>query len=166
MTPTHTSSVEVPSRIPHRSYDDRVYGAGQNVISSKTPDKSAERPRRAKRYLGLDPDFDEAAQDGEHVADDEQDVPAVDELQPVSQAHAAGEFAFEELHVLLGEETGNDRWQACDLKILKRVCLPLLEMRIITQTVWMHDTCLQSASTLSLLLFLYLFGESAVFLHF
>lgn len=52
-------------------------------------------------YLGLDPNFDEAAYNGEHVADDEQDIPAVDELHPVSPAHTAAKFVFEKLHVLL-----------------------------------------------------------------
>jgi len=52
-------------------------------------------------YLGLDPNFDEAADDGEHVADDEQDVPAVDELHSVAPAHAAAEAALKETHVLL-----------------------------------------------------------------
>ncbi len=55
-------------------------------------------------YLGLDPNFDEAADDGEQVADNEQDVPAVDELHSVSPAHTASQLVFEKLNVLLVRE--------------------------------------------------------------
>lgn len=66
-------------------------------------------------YLGLYPNFDEAADDGERVTDDEQNIPAVDELHPVSPAHAAAQFVFEKLHVLLGKEMGDDqRGFKCD----------------------------------------------------
>lgn len=54
-------------------------------------------------YLRLNPNFDEAADDGEHVADDEQDIPAVDELHPVAPAHGAAKLVFEKLHILLLE---------------------------------------------------------------
>lgn len=60
-------------------------------------------------YLGLDPNLDEAADDGEHVADDEQNIPAVDELHSVSPAHTAPEFVFEKLHVLLVREVEEDQ---------------------------------------------------------
>lgn len=59
-------------------------------------------------YLGLDADFDEAADDGEGVADNKQNVPAVDELYSVSPAHAAAKSVFEELHVLLGGDIISD----------------------------------------------------------
>lgn len=55
-------------------------------------------------YLWFNPDFDEASDDGEGVADDEQKIPAVDELQSVSPAHAAAERVFKILHVLLIQE--------------------------------------------------------------
>lgn len=103
MTPTHTSRVEVPSRIPHMSYDDKF--CITTVTSLFTLQERTRQPETitlcASRYLGLDPNFDEAAYNGEHVADDEQEIPAVDELHPVSPAHTAAKFVFEKLHVLL-----------------------------------------------------------------
>lgn len=56
-------------------------------------------------YLWLNPNFNEAANDGEHVANDEQNIPAIDELHSVSPGYTAAKFAFEKLHILLfGEE--------------------------------------------------------------
>lgn len=52
-------------------------------------------------HLRFNPNFDEAPDDGEGVADNEQNVPAIDELQSVAPAHAAAEHVFEVLHVLL-----------------------------------------------------------------
>lgn len=60
-------------------------------------------------YLRLDPNFDEAADDGEHVADDEQNIPAIDELHSVSPAHTAAKFVFEKLHVLLVRDMEDDQ---------------------------------------------------------
>lgn len=56
-------------------------------------------------YLWLNPNFNEAADDGEHVANDEQNIPAIDELHSVSPGYTAAKFVFEKLHILLfGEE--------------------------------------------------------------
>lgn len=55
-------------------------------------------------YLGLNPNLDEATDDGEGVADDEQNIPAVDELHSVSPAHTAAKLVVEKLHVLLVRE--------------------------------------------------------------
>lgn len=52
-------------------------------------------------HLGLDAHFDDAAGDGEDVADDEEDVPPVDELHPVRPAHLSIQGLPEELHELL-----------------------------------------------------------------
>lgn len=54
--------------------------------------------------LGLNANLDEAANNGEHIANDEQEVPAVDELHPVSPAHTAPQPLSEELHTLLQTE--------------------------------------------------------------
>lgn len=113
MTPTHTSRVEVPSKIPHTSYDDKSY-ITRKFISLLTGNGEfyGHQGDHTLCYLGLNPDFDEAADDGEHVAHDEQNIPAVDELHPVSPAHTATQFVFEVLHVLLGKETGDNRLNA------------------------------------------------------
>lgn len=60
----------------------------------------------AHLYLGLDPNLDEATEDGEGVADDEQNIPAVNELHSVSPAHTAAKFVFEKLHILLVKRGG------------------------------------------------------------
>lgn len=129
MTPTHTSRVDVPSKIPQTSYDDRFcitrktslliityWKLGILHLSRWIKKRSffysvhkAAHPLTSC-YLGLYPNFDEAADDGERVTDDEQNIPAVDELHPVSPAHAAAQFVFEKLHVLLGKEMGDDQW--------------------------------------------------------
>lgn len=57
-------------------------------------------------YLGLDPNLDEATEDGEGVADDEQNIPAVNELQSISPAHTAAKLVFEKLHILLVKKGG------------------------------------------------------------
>lgn len=117
MTPTHTSRVEVPSRMPHTSYDDKFYMIDKKNIYYINSQKlcgltiyglllqnSASlllMQGFAPHYLGLDSNLNEAADDGEHVADDEQDVPTVDELHPVSPAHTPAKPVFEELHILL-----------------------------------------------------------------
>lgn len=63
----------------------------------------------SRRYLGLYPNLDEAADDGEQVADDQQDVPAVNELHPVRPADTAAKFVTEKLHIFLIEECGNNQ---------------------------------------------------------
>lgn len=52
-------------------------------------------------HLGFNANFDDAAHDGEDVADDQKDVPAIDELQAVRQAHFTTQDVPEVLHVLL-----------------------------------------------------------------
>lgn len=51
--------------------------------------------------LRFNANFDEAASYGEYVADDEEDVPAIDKLQPVGPGHFTVQVLFEEVHVLL-----------------------------------------------------------------
>ena len=56
-------------------------------------------------YLGLDADLHDGSQHGEDVADDQQDVPTIEELHAVRQAHALVVAALEELTEFLhGEE--------------------------------------------------------------
>lgn len=64
------------------------------------------RPAPGDTDLSVDADLHEAAGDGEQVADDEEDVPAVDELHPVGPAHAAAEVDFEEEDELLRRARG------------------------------------------------------------
>lgn len=52
-------------------------------------------------YLGFNSNLDEAADDGKHVADNEQNIPAVDKLQSVSPAYAAAKSGLEKLRVFL-----------------------------------------------------------------
>lgn len=52
-------------------------------------------------HLWLNADFDDTANDGENVADDEEDIPAVNELQPVTPAHFAVQSLLKEVHKLL-----------------------------------------------------------------
>lgn len=51
--------------------------------------------------LRLDADFDDAAGDGEDVADDEEDEPAVNELQAVGPGHRAVQVLLKVAHILL-----------------------------------------------------------------
>lgn len=51
--------------------------------------------------LRFNADFDETPSNGEDIADDKEDVPAVDELQPVCPAHFTIQSFLEELHKLL-----------------------------------------------------------------
>lgn len=60
-----------------------------------------------RTHLVLNADFDEAASDGEDVADDEEDIPAVDELHAVGPAHFTAQGLPEEVHILLT----NTQWQ-------------------------------------------------------
>lgn len=57
--------------------------------------------RRLQTHLGFDANFDDAARDCEDVADDQEDVPAIDELQAVGPAHFTAQDVPEVLHVLL-----------------------------------------------------------------
>ncbi len=118
MTPTHTNRVDVPSRIPHMSYDEKfcITTVTSLITRNWEPCSEAEKTvytsagtDHSPYYLGLYPDFDEAADDGEHVADDEQNIPAVDELHSVSPAHTAAQFVFEKLHILLIMEMEDDQ---------------------------------------------------------
>lgn len=52
-------------------------------------------------HLGLNANFDDAARDREDVTDDQEDVPAIDELQAVGPAHFTTQDVLEVLHVLL-----------------------------------------------------------------
>lgn len=52
-------------------------------------------------HLGFNANFDDAAHDGEDVADDQKNVPAIDELQAVGPAHFTAQYVSEVLHVLL-----------------------------------------------------------------
>lgn len=56
---------------------------------------------RMQTHLGFNANFDDAAHDGEDVADDEKNVPAIDELQAVGPAHFTAQYVPEVLHVLL-----------------------------------------------------------------
>lgn len=71
-------------------------------------------------YLGLDADLHDGSQDGEDVADHQEDVPAVEELHAVRQAHALVVTAPEEPTELLRGEKKNPQ------KNPKRVPLPTL----------------------------------------
>lgn len=51
--------------------------------------------------LCLDADFDETASDSKDVTDDEEDIPAVNKLKPVSPAHFTIQRCLKELHKLL-----------------------------------------------------------------
>lgn len=57
--------------------------------------------RRRQTHLGFNANFDDAARDCEDVADDQKDVPAIDELQAVGPAHLTAQDVPEVLHVLL-----------------------------------------------------------------
>lgn len=52
-------------------------------------------------YLRLDADLYEGSDDGEEIADDEQDVPAVNELHPVAPTHRPIQFASKVPYELL-----------------------------------------------------------------
>lgn len=52
-------------------------------------------------YLGLNANLDDTSGDGEDVADNEEDVPAIDELQTVAPAHFAIQVLLKEPHKLL-----------------------------------------------------------------
>lgn len=56
-------------------------------------------------YLGLNADLYEGAGNGEQITDDEQDVPAIDELHPVPPTHWAFQFVFKVLYKLLDKES-------------------------------------------------------------
>ena len=86
------------------------------------------------RYLGLDADLDEAADDGEGVADDEEEVPAVDELHPVSKAHPADQSVFEELHVLL--ERKRMKEDEDHIKVNQSTCVILGESVFVTVSLF------------------------------
>ena len=62
-----------------------------------------------KADLWFDAYLDEAAYDGEKVADDEEDVPAVDELHAVGPAHLAAQIVLEERHKLLKHVVQNKK---------------------------------------------------------
>lgn len=53
------------------------------------------------QYLEFNPDFDETADDGEQVADHEENIPAVDELHSVTPAHTTPKSVIKVLHILL-----------------------------------------------------------------
>lgn len=55
----------------------------------------------SRTHLGFNADFDDSASDGEEVADDKKDVPAVNELHPVGPAHLTVQGLLEELYKLL-----------------------------------------------------------------
>lgn len=109
MTPTHTRSVEVPSRMAHRSYDDMFCGEETSrwfIPNQHQRDTIGKRETmfpcpRLQTNLGFNPNFDDAACDGEDVADDQKDVPAIDELQAVGPAHFTAQGVPEVLHVFL-----------------------------------------------------------------
>lgn len=70
---------------------------------AKTPKRT--QGLHAPHYLGLNADLHDGSQHGEDIADDQQDVPTVEELHPVRQAHALLVAALEELtEFLRGEE--------------------------------------------------------------
>lgn len=50
--------------------------------------------------LCLDADFDETASDSKDITDDEEDIPAVNKLKPVSPAHFTIQRCLKELHKL------------------------------------------------------------------
>lgn len=56
-------------------------------------------------HLWFNTNFDDAASYGEDVTDDEEDVPAVNELQPVGPGHFSVQGLLEEVHVLLKKHT-------------------------------------------------------------
>lgn len=87
--------------------------------------------RGTNSCLRFNPNFDEASDDGEGVADDEQDVPAVDELQSVAPAHAAAEHVFKVLHVLLmqhREDMEGETWHVSTITAGRKIhhCLGFL----------------------------------------
>lgn len=55
----------------------------------------------SRSHLRFDAYFDDAADDGEDVADDEEDIPAVNKFQTICHVHFAIESLLEELHELL-----------------------------------------------------------------
>lgn len=54
-----------------------------------------------RTHFVLNADFDKTARDGEDVADDEEDIPAVDELHAVGPAHFTAQNLPEVVHILL-----------------------------------------------------------------
>lgn len=129
MTPTHTSREEVPSRIPHTSYDAKFYIRRVAALITRTfwclktcwktvygwiflrgSIYKADSRLINHTYLGLNSYFDEAADDGEDVADNEQNIPAVNELHSVSPAHTTIKSVFEKLSIFLCEEIRDLDW--------------------------------------------------------
>lgn len=80
--------------------------------------------RRLQTHLGFNANFDDAARDCEDVADDQEDVPAIDELQAVGPEHFTAQDVPEVLHVLLTStqsqlrEEGRTHTEAVDRFIL------------------------------------------------
>lgn len=56
-------------------------------------------------HLWLNADLDEGTSYSEHVADDEEDEPAVNELHSVSPRHSAIHGVLKEMHKLLQHRT-------------------------------------------------------------
>ena len=54
-----------------------------------------------RTHLRLNADFDDTAGDGEDITDDKEDIPAINELQPVCPAHFTMQCFFKKLHKLL-----------------------------------------------------------------
>lgn len=70
--------------------------------------------------LWFNSNFDDAASDGEDVTDDEEDVPAVDELQPVGPGHFTVQGLTEEVHVLLKKHAATGCWKMATAKKKKK----------------------------------------------
>lgn len=56
-------------------------------------------------HLWFNANFDDAASYGEDVTDDEEDVPAINKLEPVGPGHFSVQVLLEEVHVLLKKHT-------------------------------------------------------------
>lgn len=72
--------------------------------------------------LWLDADLDDAACDGEDVADDEEDKPAVDKLKPVRPAHFTIQSLPEVAHELLQNKSNR--------KTVRHLCFIALRLQI------------------------------------
>lgn len=72
----------------------------------KGPGPGRTHQARGRPYLGFDTNLHDGARDGEHIAGDQQDVPAVDKFQPLPEADDPSPLPPHEPNELLQEAGG------------------------------------------------------------